>query len=102
MFSAEDLQQLSAEWLGDTITSPGGSFRYQVTSEPLCRLYWEHGKPQPNANESAYYQNGRGWRRNHPNYLWYQVADGSFVTVRWQAPIQQSITASTSDSKVAA
>lgn len=35
MFSAQDLQQLSAEWLGDTIVSPAGSFRYRVVSGPL-------------------------------------------------------------------
>ena len=54
LFADEDLQKLSAEYLGEVIVSPGGSFRYQVTSGPLCRLYWERGKPQPNVNESAY------------------------------------------------
>ncbi len=91
MFTPQDLQQLSAKWLGDTIVSPGGSFHYRVTSGPLCRLYWERGKPEPNANESAYCQDERGrWRRSHSNYLSYQVEGGSFVTVRWQAPRQQS------------
>jgi hypothetical protein len=92
LFTDEDLRQLSAEYLGEVIVCPGGSFRYRVTSGPLCRLYWERGKPQPNVNESAYFRNpsGRGWRRAHSNYLSYQVEGGSFVTVRWQAPGQQS------------
>ncbi len=92
LFADEDLQKLSAQWLGEVIVSPGGSFRYRVISGPLCRLYWEHGKPQPNVNESAYCRNsnGKGWRRSHPNFLSYQVEGGSFVTVRWQLPVQQS------------
>lgn len=91
MFAPEDLQRLSAEWLGEVIVSPGGSFQYRVVSGPLCRLYWERGKPEPNINESAYFQDKRGrWRRSHSNYLSYQVEGGSFVTVRWQAPGQQS------------
>lgn len=95
LFSEEDLRQLSAEYLGEIIVSPGGSFRYRVTSGPLCRLYWEQGKPQPNTNESAYARNsnGRGWKRSHPNFLSYQISDGSFVTVRWQLPVQQNIRA---------
>ena len=93
LFSDEDLRQLSAEYLGEVIVSPGGSFRYRVISGPLCKLYWERGRPQPNVNESAYSRNssGKGWRRSHPNFLSYQVADGSFVTVRWQLPVQQTI-----------
>ena len=93
LFTDEDLHQLSAECLGEIIVSPGGSFRYQVISGPLCRLYWERGKPQPNANESAYSRNsnGKGWGRTHPNFLSYQIADGSFITVRWQLPVQQTI-----------
>ena len=96
LFTDEDLRQMSAEWLGEVIVSPGGSFRYQVISGPLCRLYWERGKPQPNVNESAYARNanGKGWRRSHPNFLSYQIADGSFVTVRWQLPVQQTISTS--------
>jgi hypothetical protein len=92
LFAEEDLRQMSAEYLGEVIVSPGGSFRYRVTSGPLCRLYWECGKPQPNVNESAYARNsnGRGWKRSHPNFLSYQIADGSFVTVRWQLPALQS------------
>lgn len=92
LFSDVDLRQLSAEYLGEIIVSPGGSFRYRVTSGPLCRLYWERNKPQPNVNESAYCRNsnGKGWRRSHPNFLSYQVADGNFITVRWQAPVQQA------------
>ena len=39
LFSDEDLRQISAEYLGYVIVSPGGSFRYRVTSGPLCRLY---------------------------------------------------------------
>lgn len=35
MFAPQDLQQLSAEYLGETIVSPAGSFRYRVTSGPL-------------------------------------------------------------------
>lgn len=93
LFTNEDLRQMSAEGLGYVIVSPGGSFRYRVISGPLWRLYWEHGKLQPNANESAYSRNssGKGWRRSHPNFLSYQIADGSFVTVRWQLPVQQNI-----------
>ncbi len=93
LFSDEELRQLSAEYLGEVIVSPGGSFRYRVISGPLCRLYWEQGKPQPNVNESAYARNsnGRGWGRSHPNFLSYQISDGSFVTVRWQVPVQQAI-----------
>jgi hypothetical protein len=92
LFTDKDLHQLSAEWLGEVIVSPGGSFRYRVISGPLCRLYWERGKPQPNINESAYCRNfnGKGWKRSHPNFLSYQVSDGSFITVRWQLPVQQS------------
>lgn len=102
MFTPEDLQQLNAQWLGEVITSPGGSFRYRVISAPLCRLYWEHGKPEPNINESAYFQDERGrWRRSHSNYLSYQVEDGGFVTVRWQAPGQQGV-GSTDTTQVAA
>ncbi len=95
LFAEEDLRQMSAEYLGEVIISPGGSFRYRVISGPLCRLYWERGKPQPNVNESAYCRNsnGKGWRRSHPNFLSYQIADGSFVTVRWQVPVQQIIAA---------
>ena len=93
LFTDVDLRQLSAECLGETIVSPGGSFRYRVISGPLCRLYWERGKPQPNVNESAYARNssGRGWKRSHPNFLSYQISDGSFVTVRWQLPVQPTI-----------
>ena len=93
LFTDEDLRQMSAEYLGEIIVSPGGSFRYRVISGPLCRLYWEQGKPQPNVNESAYARNskGFGWKRSHPNFLSYQIADGSFVTVRWQVPVQQTI-----------
>lgn len=93
LFTDEDLQRMSAEYLGEVIISPGGSFRYRVISGPLCRLYWERGKPQPNANESAYCRNsnGKGWKRSYPNFLSYQIADGSFVTVRWQLPVQQTI-----------
>ncbi len=93
LFADEDLQKLSAQWLGEIIVSPGGSFRYRVISGPLCRLYWERGKPQPNVNESAYCRNsnGKGWRRSHPNFLSYQISDGSFVTVRWQLPVQQNV-----------
>ncbi len=93
LFAEEDLRQLSAEYLGEVIISPGGSFRYRVTSGPLCRLYWERGKPQPNINESAYSRNsnGKGWKRSHPNFLSYQISDGSFITVRWQLPVQQTI-----------
>jgi len=95
LFSDEDLRQLSTEYLGEVIVSPGGSFRYRVTSGPLCRLYWERGKPQPNVNESAYCRNssGKGWKRTHPNFLSYQISDGSFVTVRWQLPVHQTIAA---------
>ncbi len=104
LFSPEDLQQLSAEWLGNTIVSPGGSFRYRVISGPLCRLYWERGKPQPNVNESSYMRNssGRGWVRSHGNFLSYQIANGSFITVRWQVPGQQSVVSNTISNKSAA
>ena len=93
LFTDEDLRQLSAEYLGEVIVSPGGSFRYRVISGPLCRLYWERGKPQPNVNESAYSRkaNGRGWGRSHPNFLSYQIVNGGFITVRWQLPVRQSI-----------
>lgn len=91
MFAPEDLQQLSAEYLGDTIVSPAGSFRYQVTSGPLCRLYWGRGKAEPDTIESAYLQDERGrWKRSHSNFLSYQVEGGGFVTVRWESPVQQS------------
>jgi len=92
LFTEEDLQKLSAEYLGEIIVSPGGSFRYRVISGPLCRLYWERGRPQPNVNESAYCRNsnGKGWKRSHSNYLSYQLVGGNFVTVRWQAPGQKA------------
>lgn len=95
LFAEGDLQKLSAECLGEVIVSPGGSFRYRVISGPLCRLYWERGKPQPNINESAYCRNsnGKGWKRSHSNFLSYQISDGSFITVRWQLPMQQTISA---------
>ncbi len=95
IFTDEDLQLMSAEYLEEVIVSPGGSFQYRVTSGPLFRLYWERGKPQPNVNESSYCRNakGFGWKRSHPNFLSYQIADGSFITVRWQLPIQETIAA---------
>jgi len=103
MFAPQDLQQLSAQWLGDTITSPGGSFRYRVISGPLCRLYWERGNPEPNINESAYIQDERGrWKRSHSNYLSYQVEGGGFVTVRWETPIQETANSRVIISKLAA
>lgn len=103
MFVLQDLQQLSAEYLGDTIVSPAGSFRYRVTSGPLCRLYWGNDKAEPDSIESAYVQDERGrWRRSHSNYLSYQVVDGSFVTVRWESPVQQSTVTFANSKKLAA
>lgn len=91
MFAPQDLQQLSAEYLGDTVVSPAGSFRYRVTSGPLCRLYWGNNKAEPDSIESAYLQDERGrWKTSHSNYLSYQVEGGGFVTVRWKLPVQQS------------
>ncbi len=51
LFSASELSQIGVEWLGEFITSPGGSFRYQVASGPLCRIYWGNGKPEPHSFE---------------------------------------------------
>ncbi len=51
LFSASELSRLGADWLGEFITSPGGSFRYQVASGPLCRIYWGNGKPEPHSFE---------------------------------------------------
>lgn len=91
LFSTQDLQHLSAEWLGDTIVSPAGSFRYRVVSGPLCRLYWGNNKAEPDTIESAYVQDERGrWRRSHSNFLSYQVESDGFVTVRWEKPMQET------------
>ena len=85
LFSEADLKQLGAEWLGEYIYSPGFSFRYQVASGPLCRLYWGNGKPEPHSFESAYLPNQRGqWRRTHANFLSYQLMNQEYLTVRWQ------------------
>ncbi len=35
LLADEDLRQMSAEYLGEVIVSPGGSFRYRVISGPL-------------------------------------------------------------------
>lgn len=103
MFAPQDLQQLSAEYLGETIVSPAGSFRYRVVSGPLCRLYWGRGKAEPDSIESAYMQDERGrWRRSHSNFLSYQVSDERFITVRWEKPTQQNIDSTVKSSKVAA
>lgn len=103
MFTAQDLQLLCAEYLGNTIVSPAGSFRYRVTSGPLCRLYWGNDKAEPDSIESAYEQDERGrWKRSHSNYLSYQVEGGSFVTVRWESPVQQNIVPTKNDIQSAA
>ena len=103
LFAEEDLRQLSAEYLGEIIVSPGGSFRHRVTSGPLCRLYWGNDKAEPDSIESAYVQDKRGrWKTSHSNYLSYQVEGGNFVTVRWQAPGQRSTVSSIVNSKLVA
>lgn len=103
MFSAQDLHQLSAEWLGETIVLPGGGFRYRVISGPLCRLYWGRNKAEPDVIESAYVQDERGrWKKSHSNFLSYQVVGGSFVTVRWEKPMQQPTNSSVAISKLSA
>lgn len=103
LFTPQDLQQLSAKYLGDTIVSPAGSFRYRVTSGPLCRIYWGRGKAEPDSIESAYVQDERGrWKRSHSNYLSYQVEGGSFVTVRWESPVQQNVVPNKNDIQSAA
>ncbi len=96
LFSARELSQLGAEWLGEFITSPGGSFRYQVASGPLCRIYWGNGKPEPHSFESAYIQDTQGrWKRHHLNYLSYLLVSGEYITVRWQLPVSQVSAAQT-------
>ena len=88
LFFQAELTELGVEWLGSIIISPGKSFRYQVASGPLCRLYWNNGVPEPHSFESAYQQDERGrWQRTHGNYLSYQLVDSGFVTVRWQPPM---------------
>lgn len=87
LFNADELSRLGAEWLGEFIASPGSSFRYQVASAPLCRLYWGSGKPEPHSFESAYIQDAQGrWKRSHLNYLSYLLVNGEYLTVRWQLP----------------
>ncbi len=104
LFSEADLQRLGAEWLGDTIKSPGGCFSYRVASGPLCRIHHGNRKPEPHSFESSYQQDERGrWKRSHPNYLSYLIEKGSFITVRWQSPLRESAAGqSTAPQKLAA
>ena len=92
LFSASELSQIGAEWLGEFITSPGGSFRYQVASGPLSRIYWGNGKPEPHSFESAYVQDQSGrWKRSHLNYLSYLLVSGEYMTVRWHLPTRYAV-----------
>ena len=80
LFSASELSQMGAECLGEFITSPGGSFRYQVASGPLCRIYWGNGKPEPHSFESAYVQHrSERWKTLHLNYV-------SYLSREWRIP----------------
>jgi hypothetical protein len=85
----------TAELLGDTITSPGGSFAYKVLSGPCCRIYWGNGFAEKNQNESSwepkdrnnrnleYLRDRKNWTRKYPNYLSYLTQHG-YITVRWE------------------
>jgi hypothetical protein len=96
LFSARELSHIGAEWLGEFITSPGGSFRYQVASGPLCRIYWGNGKPEPHSFESAYVQDKNGrWKRSHLNYVSYLLVSGEYLTVRWQLPTRCGVAVQT-------
>lgn len=93
LYSEQDLERMSAEWLGEFVTSPGCSFTYQVVSAPVCRLYWGNAKPEPHSFESAYTQDEHGrWKRSHSNYLSYLLTNGEYLTVRWQSPMHKKIT----------
>lgn len=84
LFSEQDLLRFGATYLGSSIYSPGFSFCYQVTSGPLCRIYWNNGKPEPHSFESAWQQIDGKWQRAGPNFLSYAIAGGGFVTPRWK------------------
>ena len=45
LFSDADIRTLGATYLGEWIYSPGYSSLYQVSSGPLCRIYWNEGMP---------------------------------------------------------
>lgn len=83
LFSESDLRSLGAIWLGDRIFSPGKSFCYQVTSGPLCRLYWDGDRPMPHSFESAWHEVKGKWRKEKANYLSYAIDNGQLITVRW-------------------
>ena len=77
-------------YLGEYIYSPGFTFRYKVASAPCCRLYWNNGKAEPWAMESAYVKGEDGkWGRSRPNYLSYLLENGEYLTVRWETPIER-------------
>lgn len=84
LFSDDDMRSFAANYLGDRIYSPGFTQLYQVTSGPLCRIYWNQGRAEPHSFESAWQEvNGR-WIRAGPNFLSYQVLGGYFITPRWR------------------
>jgi hypothetical protein len=92
LFSASELSQIGADWLREFITSPGGSFRYQVASGPLCRIYWGNGKPEPHSFESVYVQSKSGrWKTSHLNYLSYLLTNGEYLTERSSSPTRYAI-----------
>ncbi len=83
-FTALEQKQLGVEVLGDCCYSPGFSFRYEIVSGPLCRIYLGNGKVEPWGTESCWEQLNGKWRKNNANYLSYRLENGQFVTVRWR------------------
>lgn len=84
LFSEADLRSLCCDYLGSSIYSPGFTQLYQVTSGPLCRIYWNQGRAEPHSFESAWQQIDGKWQRAGPNFLSYQVNGDYFITPRWK------------------
>ncbi|MGL4618081.1 MAG: hypothetical protein ACRCZS_03345 [Chroococcidiopsis sp.] len=103
LFSEADMRSLGANYLGDRIYTPGFTQLYQVTSGPLCRIYWNNGKPEPHSFESAWQEVDGKWTRAGPNFLSYQVkasfgwndssqkcrAGDYFITPRWKPSLPE-------------
>ncbi|MGL4620520.1 MAG: hypothetical protein ACRCZS_15890 [Chroococcidiopsis sp.] len=91
LFSDEDIKSLGADYLGDRIYTPGFTQLYQVTSGPLCRLFWNKEKQrfEPHSFESAWQQIDGKWQRAGPNFLSYQVQGDYFITPRWKPSLPE-------------
>lgn len=87
LFGDEDLRSLTnCTYLGDRIYTPGFTQLYQVTSGPLCRLFWNEEKQrfEPHSFESAWQEVDGKWTRAGPNFLSYRVQGDYFITPRWK------------------